>query len=421
MRLVPHYPAVPARASPADHASVEPDHPYHRAVDEDWSLLPHCRPLDHTMFDALDEYVAQKLPTAALYQALIDGVSIEVHGIYPPHLPALAPSLGLGEISPVPFAPQRGDKTLNFVRPSFFRERSASGERLLVAVTPGREYLRHYAGLIRHFLFLHTSQAQARIRIVRYPEAERSVASWTRLEHGFVSPGDIVIVGYVEEIGRALRTHGYEAGATRENAYYLSARYRTPSGQMLNLIGVKYSFWGGLAGRLTEAFCRAGASEILYCGKLGALSAPTDVYERIFCPSRFVHLEHQRLVEEIAPPPNRFLRRFPELDSGAHVSVPTVIEEDYLQRDAASAVAASSIDNEITHMAAAVASHNRGACGEISFSAIHFATDYVRRSEERHLSTPLNLSNNRTRVARARKQQMIERLCRDHLLPYFDA
>lgn len=420
MRPFPHLSDTPARASIQDQETELYDL-YRHAVDEDWSLLPHCRPLDHTMFDALDEYVTQKLPTAALYQALIDGAPIEVHGVYPPHLARVAPRLGFGDLAPVPFAPQRSDKTLNFIRPTYYRERSASGERLLVAVTPGREYLRHYAGLIRHFLFLHTSQAQDRVRIVRYPDVEASIAAWTGLESDFVAPGETVVVGYVEEIGRALRAGGHSVGPVRENADYVSARYRTPSGRALNLIGVKFSFWGGIAGRLTQAFCRAGASEVIYCGKLGTLSAPDDVYERIFCPSRFVHLEHERLVEEIAPPPNRFLARFPELDSGAHVSVPTVIEEDYLQRDAASAVEASSIDNEITHMAAAVADHNRAHGQTVAFSAIHFATDYVRRFEERRLCVPLNLSTNRTRVARACKQRVIERLCRDHLLPYFNA
>jgi hypothetical protein len=397
---------------------IAPSRIYDEAQDEDWARLPHCRPLDHTMFDALDEYVAQKLPTAALYQALIDGVPIEVHGIYPGHLPAVARRLGIIELIPVPFTPQRADKRLNFVRPSYFRGKRGARPLLIVAVTPGREYLLHYAGLIRHFLYLHTSRAQEHVRIIRYPGAERALTDWTNLSR-FVRPTDTVLVGYVDEIASILAEDGFAQGdGGIENPYYVSRRYRRPSGRDINLIGVKFSFWAGIAGRLATAFCHAGASEILYCGKLGSLESPDDVYERIFCPSRYFLMEHHRLVEEIDPPPNPFLARFPSLDSAAHVTVPTVIEEDYLQRNAAAAIAAASIDNEIAHMAAAIAQHNRAAGRETGFSAVHFATDYVRKFDERNLNVTLNLSNNRTHVALEKKRAVIRRICREFLGPY---
>ena len=405
--------------APAAGPDAPPPHIYDEARDEDWSRLPHCRPLDHTMFDALDEYVAQKLPIAALYQALIDNLPIEVHGIYPAHLPAMARRLGIADLVPVPFTPQRADKRLNFVRPVYFRGKRGKQQLLIVAVTPGREYLLHYGGLIRHFLYLHTSRAQEHVRIVRYPAAERLLADWTGLAR-FVQPADTVLVGYVDEIA-ALLEAGRVGDEGFENAYYLSRRFRRPGGRDINLIGVKFSFWAGIAGRLAEAFCSAGAREILYCGKLGSLEAPADVYERIFCPSRYFLMEHHRLVEEIDPPPNPLLERFPALDSGAHVTVPTVIEEDYLQRNAAAAIAAASIDNEIAHMAAAVARHNRRAGQGTGFSALHFATDYVRRFDERNLCVTLNLSNNRTHVALEKKRRAIRHICRDFLEPYLDA
>jgi hypothetical protein len=400
---------------------IAPPHIYDEAQDEDWARLPHCRPLDHTMFDALDEYVAQKLPTSALYQALVDNVPIEVHGIYPGHLPAVARRLGIVELVPVPFTPQRADKRLNFVRPSYFRGRRGARELLIVAVTPGREYLLHYAGLIRHFLYHHTSRAQEHVRIIRYPRAERSLTGWTHLSR-FVRPGDTVLVGYVDEIASTLEEDGFSQGdGVIENSYYVSRRYRRPSGRDINLIGVKFSFWAGIAGRLATGFCNAGASEVLYCGKLGSLESPEDVYGRIFCPSRYFLMEHHRLMAEIDPPPNPFLARYPNLDSAAHVSVPTVIEEDYLQRNAAAAIAAASIDNEIAHMAAAIAQHNRAAGLEAGFSAVHFATDYVRKFDERNLNMTLNLSNNRTHVALEKKRAVIRRICREFLGPYLRA
>lgn len=410
-----------SQASRTIRGPIAPAPIYDEAQEEDWARLPHCRPLDHTMFDALDEYVAQKLPTSALYQALIDGVPIEVHGIYPGHLPAIAPRLGITELVPVPFTPQRADKRLNFVRPSYFRGRRGARELLIVAVTPGREYLLHYAGLIRHFLYHHTSRAQEHVRIIRYPEAERSLTGWTDLSR-FVRPTDTVLVGYVDEIAAILEEDGFSRGEDGiENLYYVSRRYRRPSGRDINLIGVKFSFWAGIAGCLAAGFCNAGAAEIIYCGKLGSLESPEDVYGRIFCPSRYFLMEHHRLMAEIEPPPNPLLARFPDLDTAAHVSVPTVIEEDYLQRNAAAAIAAASIDNEIAHMAAAIARHGRAGDRAVGFSAVHFATDYVRKFDERNLNVPLNLSNNRTHVALEKKRAVIRRICREYLGPYLRA
>lgn len=395
---------------------------YRRCAVESWDLLPSCRPLDHTMYDALDDYVAQKLPVDALRDALLERLPIEIHGIYPDHFPVLAESLGWSDLVPVAFRPSRRGKRLNNVRPVYFRGRRAGRESLVIAVTPGREYLRHYAGLVRHHLFLHTSRAEEHISVVRYPEAERTIAHWTGFDRAMVRPGDTVVLGYVDEIEAMLLAAGVIAplGGSRDTSFYSSRRYRSRAGRTVNFIGVRFSFWGGIAGRLAAAACQRGAQTILYCGKLGALSSPSDVYTRIFCPSAYHLLEHSRFAGAITAPPNPILERFPELDSAAHVSVPTVIEEDYLQRTVAAGLSATSIDNEIAHMAGAVSAFN-GKAGTTGFAALHFATDYVRGEHERSLPVPLNLSNNRTTVALDRKQQAIARLCDRYLGPYLDA
>jgi hypothetical protein len=416
----------PTAATRADHAPAttrqSPVPPaYQTSYQENWQNLPHCRPFDHTMFDALDEYVAQKLPTGELYQALVDGRITEVHGIYPSHLAAAAEGLGYTSIDPVPFwSPKKVRRILNHVRPQYYRADNRRGEPvLLVAVTPGSDYVRHYAGLVRHHLFHYTSQAESMVRVIRYPEAERTLPLWTGLTDGFVADGDVVAMGYVQELGDELLSH---AGATlmddRESDYYWSRRIAMDNGPVISLLGVKFSFWGSIAATLCEAVCAAGADEIIYVGKLGALSTPADVYTRIFCPSRFVMMTHHQIRREVAAPPNGLLRRFPRIDSGCHISVPTVLEEDYMQRHAAGEVAAASIDNEISQMACAITDHNRRTSAAVRFTAVHFATDYVRKKSERHLHVPLNLSNNRMAVALEGKTAMLERICAAYLCPY---
>jgi hypothetical protein len=393
---------------------------YRETCRESWQNLPHCRPFDHTMFDALDEYVAQKLPTAELYQALVDGRAIEVHGIYPEHLLATGGALGYSDLEPIAFASARPGRALNFVRPRYFTARNEHGEPvMIVAVTPGRDYVRHYAGLVRHYIYHHTNQAEDIVSIIRYPEAEATLPAWTGLANGFVVPGDVVVLGYVRELLAFLREHpGVAVLGCRENDYYWSTRLAVPGGPVVNLVGVKFSFWGTIAATLCQTLCEVGVSEILYLGKLGALSSPLHVYTRIFCPSHFVVMDHRQVRRGVAAPPNGLLRRFPGLDTGCHVSVPTVLEEDYLQRHAADELAAASIDNEISQMACTIVDHNRRTASRVRFAAVHFATDYIRKQSERHMSVQLNLSTNRTAVASERKAAIIERICREALCPY---
>lgn len=393
---------------------------YQASSHENWQNLPHCRPFDHTMFDALDEYVAQKLLTAELYQALVEGRTTEIHGIYPDHFPLVADELGYSGITMIPFSPPKGGGALNYIRPRYFRANNKHGKPvLLVAVTPGRDYVRHYAGLVRHHLFHHTCHAESVISVVRYPEAERTLPLWTGLMNGFVANGEAVVVGYVQELADALLKYsGINLIDKGENQYYQNWRIMVGHGRVVNLLGVKFSFWGNIAATLCRSLCMAGVSEIIYVGKLGALSTPDDVYARVFCPSRFVIMNHQQIQSEVTSPPNGILKRFPAIDSGCHVSVPTVLEEDYLQRNVAGEVSASSIDNEISQMADTINDHNRQGSSEVRFSAIHFATDYVRKKSERHIHVPLNLSNNRTAVAREKKMAMLEHICTTYLCPY---
>ena len=375
------------------------------------------------MYEALDDYVAQKLPVKRIYDALADYDDIEIHGIYPTHFPEVAALVGWRDVVPVPFRPAPASKRLNFVRPAFFDGVHANGRQgLLVAVPPGQDYVRHYAGLIRHYASLHTQHAQDRMTIRRYPRAETALRTWTGIDHRVLRRGDSVIIGYVDEIHELLPKNTRSAVASEaENSFFHSRRLALADERVVNLLGVKFSFWGSIAAELARIACDAGVRELIYVGKLGALERPEDVYERIFCPSGFVTMRHRHIVEVVKPPPNGLTALFPGSDTGQHVSVPTVIEEDYLQRDIVAGLVATSIDNEVSQIAHAISSFNHCAGARVAFSPIHLATDYVRTKEERRLRLPLDMSNHRTRVARSKKVRMIERICDRYLFPYLFA
>jgi len=386
---------------------------------ETWHGLPQTRPLDHTMYQALDRYTEEKLPGPQIEDTILSGGSIEVHGIYPAHFSALTEERGLTSISLVDFDRKPATKKFNWVRPKFFHARRNQTPILAVAVIPGRDYFFHYATIVRHYIHKLTENPSEFLSLYRYPVAERRLSSWTELNHRFVHRGDRVILGYVEEIANLINGANIaEQIGYDENDFYGSYRYRLPDGSTLNLLGVKYSFWGSISASLVESICHGGATEIIYLAKLGTLSSPEHIYSRIFAPQDFYLVHHDTLISRVESPPNRILEWNPKLSTGAHVSVPTVLEEDYKMRRIVTEFGAQSIDNEISQMAEAVAIHNSVHRTAVTFSAIHFATDYIRSESERTLKTTFDLGNDKIGSARTNKSRMICRIAEDVLFPY---
>lgn len=115
-------------------------------------------------------------------------------------------------------------------------------ETLLVKVTPGQDYLYHYAGVIRHCL--HQQNRVSLLKIYRYPHIEDTIDQWTMLDHQFITQDAVIIMGDVDEAELYLTTHLNNLSPFRksENEYYTATRYRTSSGHMIIFLGVKYSF-----------------------------------------------------------------------------------------------------------------------------------------------------------------------------------
>ena len=366
------------------------------------SQVPRANRPEHTMGSAVDTYVAQRVPGALLDRVLAERRPIEVHGIQPEHLGLVRPGSRLVHAGHR-FAPA---KAYNVVRPRFYAARPDERSPLLVAVPPGRDYVLHNASLVRHWVTSRGHPADAVSAVVRYPAAEAGIASWTRLDE-LVEPGDRVLMGYVTELLPALLRGRASVDERRANPWYGAVRLRLPGGGRLCLLGVRFSFWGGIAARLATACQALGADEVVYAGKLGTLTSPADIYRRLFLPSGYLDLRDvPHLLPRRSAPPNRLLERFGELDTGVHMSVGTVLEEDVAQRALADSFAVRSIDNEIAQMARALAEEPGGT----AFSALHFATDYLRAPGEREPRGVYNLTNHRRRDALANKDRMLARV-----------
>ena len=367
------------------------------------SAVPRTTHRAHTMGSAVDLYAAQRVPGALLDQLVAGGAGIEVHGIYPDHLAAVMPHARQVHTGHA-FGP---DKRFNVVRPRFFTvPASETGRaRLVVAVPPGNDYVLHYASLIRHYLGARRLPAGALTGVFRYPRAETSLADWTRLAD-LVEPGDRVLMGYVGELVPLLLEGGGSARETRANDFYGAVRVGFASGESVCALGVRFSFWGCIAARLLVALQRLGASEIVYAGKLGTLTSPDDIYRRLFVPSAYLVADSAAGVAVDATPRNALLEFCPALDSGLHMSVGTVLEEDVHQRAYADEHGVQTIDNEISQMAMALGRTPGGP--RASFSALHFATDYLRRPGEEERRDLDNLTNHRMRGALRRKQRVLQ-------------
>lgn len=395
---------------------------YRRSIEVPYAEAPPVVAAEHTMGSSVDAYALQRLPVDLLDLALDRGLTFELHGVHPDHLPLLMPAVRL--VHPGHWFGY--GKEFNLVRPRLFVLDEAADERrplgrdarLIMAVPAGRDYVLHNARILRQYLSLRGAPLETLAKVVRYPEAESSIAEWTGLGD-FVGRGDRLLIGYVKELLPHLLLHGATVLREQHSPHYGVVQLELPGCSRLTLLGVRFSFWGCISARLAEACARLGAAEIVYVGKLGTLGAPSEIYQRIFCPTSYLDLgASPLLLSAEAAPPNQLAREFPEIDSGRHMSVATVLEEDIEQRALANRYEVASIDNEIAQIARAAADVAAETGHRMAFSAAHFATDYLRGPGESEHPGIFNLTNHRIDQAVQLKQQMITEIA-DLLCRYY--
>lgn len=385
-----------------------------KVIEQDLNYFPNFRPLDHTMGYSLDKYVEQRIPTQLIEYAISTKLKIKILALFPEHFKIMARKLNLQILQDYYHISPKKKGPLNKTRPEYFLCCDNTGEKfLVVAVSPGSDYVDHYASMIRHQLNLLSCRTKNKMTIIRFPFLEETLTEWSGLDNYLVKKDEIVILGYVNEIEKVFQKSPdipIEYLGSYENYYYRSRKYKVGK-KIINLLGVKYSFWGNLSGFVVNKCCILGAAEVIYAAKLGALSSPKDLYDRLYSATDYVLMRGTKVVEHIKKLRNPFIEIFKDCHTLTHVSVPTVLEEDFIQRKiAGEKFGANSIDNEIFYMAKAISEFNRKTNSTIKFFSLHFATDYIRHQNEATMTTLYDLTNNRTESAIESKSLAINNL-----------
>lgn len=192
-----------------------------------------------------------------------------------------------------------------------------------------------------------------------------------------------------------------------ENFYYKATRVKLGD-RSLNFLRVKYSFWGNMSAHLVARMLDLGASEIIYMSKIATLDDPSHIYKRIYSPTQFALLRDNQ-VKMIPPIVNPLVEKFPELDSGTHLSLPTVMEQNFETAALAHSVA-TSLDLEVSNIAKVITEYNMQHAKQIAFTPVHWATDYIRTQEEVNLDTGFDLTNADKRNGKVIKKKILERI-----------
>ncbi|MCS7093285.1 MAG: hypothetical protein NZL96_02565 [Patescibacteria group bacterium] len=377
---------------------------------EELKNIPFATKKQHTMDHALNWYILSKIPFSVVNDYIKNEFLIEIHGYFPTDFDLYHKLNNVELISKVDFNYFSTTKKFNFIRPGFFEMIKNNKKTLVILVPPGKDYIYHYTSFIKYF-FYKLNKKIKNFFIFRYPLAEIRICDLTKLDENFVLRGDKVVISYVEEMRLRLQKEKRPVLISSfENQFYKSYRYRLKNNFVVNFLGVKYSFWGDISSKIVYRICKLGASEVIYIGKLGCLTKETDLYNKIFVPSIYFVMNQHRVMISINKIKNKLIDRFPFLNTYGHLSVPTVIEETYLQRKIAEQFSINSIDNEISQIAYSINRFNLINKKDVSFSALHFSTDYLRNENERGKFIKLNLSTNRTILAKMKKNKILDKI-----------
>ncbi|MWV47158.1 hypothetical protein GRF59_26540 [Paenibacillus sp. HJL G12] len=375
---------------------------------DDFIKFPAVDDRSHTMANAIDEFCFQKLPIIVLKDYLERGYSLDILGVFPEIFKLYFYKFNYKNIVEIGFNYNPRVKFYNYVRPLFFVGNNNENEKkIIVSIPPGEDYLKHYTSILRH-LINKLRMDEKTIKIFRFPLHEKNITEWTGLNNNFVKRNDIVILGYTEEIENNLNNK-MTLESEHYNEFYGSRRYKL-NGKIINFLGVKYSYWGNMSKNITNKLLFLGATEIIYSAKLGTLVNYNDIYNKIYSPIEYIVLDYTRIKHKKFKLKNNFVKLFPEFNSGLHCSVPTILEQNYRFRDIVTNLSINSIDNEISQMAEVVYEHNRKNNSDISFFAVHFPTDYVRKYDEKNLDTKFDLSNNRLPLSSSKKRKIINEI-----------
>lgn len=330
--------------------------------------------------------------------AVTDRIPIEVHGIYSEHVHSVLEERNLRIVASA-VRPPRRHKKYNVHRPLVLRVSAGVGmEKLMVIAFPSPEYVQQVCELSSAFAQWASEDAGVEFvdqpLAVHYEYCDQRLEDWSGLRAAasqVIKEGDLVVLGYVDEIGQQLESHGYllgqiapiDGGRFGEIVVAENRRSRLRA----VLVGVFHTYWGSAAGRISASLASAGATDVLYISKAGTLIGDDYVHKVVNPDVYYVFQESRGRRDGWArwDVPSRLRSQFPELvaglGSGAHLTVPSVVSQTIRQSEQYRALRPATIDNEAGYIARELSFYNQGARRRsVSFSSIHFLTDYLHTS-----------------------------------------
>lgn len=362
---------------------------------------------EHSMADALPKYVDQKIATAVIEEAIANGLNIDIVGCPPSLLSQSSPG-NFEEIN-VRYEKKIGKKE-NYIRPSYYYKLNNSDKSLVISVMSGEDYLKQYIAMVSYFVkFGLGKEPDDHIRVTFYPTLQDNIALWTGLDSKFVKPNDTVLMGNISNFFDYLQKEGLIAGKIEEveNPYYWASRVRLGDRALL-FLRVKHSFWGNMSSLLVSRMLDLGASEIIYLSKVATLKEPENIYRKIYSPTQLAILEEKQ-IKIIDRLPNYLVKKFPELDSGMHISLATVMEQDFNTSVLVHSMAAT-LDLEVSKIARAILVYNQLHKKEVKFTPVHWSTDYLRTKSEANFDTGFDLVNGDSKAALEKKRELLNRI-----------
>ncbi|MCT8347295.1 hypothetical protein LGZ99_08760 [Photorhabdus temperata] len=303
------------------------------------------------------------------------------------------------------------NKRHNYIRPELYIYEKDMTRKAYLKTTPGRDYMEHYYSMIRDHLSHSKNEFSVKLDYSQSEESKLIKELASELPKN--NDADIIIIGDFTSLSSSL------SRKKRVLVKICGINFSLEKYKNFDLLGIHFSFWGNLSYFLVELLLELGYKEIIYIGKLGCLTSESHLYNKIFSPNEFFIFDKDQMISRITLDKKELQSIFPEVCTGKHVSVPSVSEEIYYQKQIFDRIGINSIDNEISYMASAVHKHNLKTRKDCSFYSLHYATDYLPNATNMNEKFDFDLSNCSDEKAKERKSNVIENIC-DILIRYLD-
>jgi len=357
--------------------------------------IPVSYSLEHTMSHSLERYVEQKLPTDLLEHVAANRIPIVVEN-----------HEGSGFLpNQIDFSYRQTSRVVNSFRPTWHTHVDADQqESVILRIPSGYDYIRHFSSLVLHYLKARISSPQELITIKYELLNDRRYPVITGLNTLDIVPGSQIIIGCCDLL---ISEMADQILSFEENDFYTCWKAK----DNVVFLGCKFSFWGRLSGSIVRFICEHfQPAEIIYFGKLGTLTAPSDIYEKIFTPSQFLIYNCLTKLGPTITLKNSMAQFNDNGLVGVHASVPTIMEETFMQRQYLERSGVESIDNEIAFIAREIHRYNARTSSQVKYSPIHYATDYLRGLNDWSLQVHHDLARGRSPSSLHKKNIIISKV-----------